>query len=142
MAPSKCELLRFICISAAVQKWFEACLYGLVEEHSEQVSIGLFGFGPGRQCLQITEFCRLVFQKGLEFSSPVFQWQADISFCFESIQYDILDNVYANRKTPMALRLAVLRETILQQVFTLLGQRHINLSRGHAQGRQTRRKGH
>ena len=75
----KCELCRFICISAAMQNCTKHVCTFWPKRIPTPLLIGLFGFKPEKQCLQITEFSRLVFQKGQEYSSAAFQWQTSPS---------------------------------------------------------------
>ena len=72
----------------------------------------LLGFQPGRQCMEISEFTRLLLVRAHEWGLAVHVGRGDAHKAFGSIEHVALDQALEKRGMPLALRCACLRELV------------------------------
>ena len=104
--------LRPISLVSTLQKWYLACVTSLARNLSTPPVANLLGFEPTHQCMEISEFIRLLLQRAHEWGIPIFVGKGDISTAFDAIEHPILDAALESRSVPLPLRVAYLRELV------------------------------
>lgn len=101
---------RPISLCSAVLKWYEACLWTLLEEACSPLPTCLVGFRSGRQCLDIVAGLQGLLAKASEWQFPLYVASMDIAAAFDNMRIDYLGASLSRRGAPAHLVAALLRE--------------------------------
>ena len=99
-------------LTNALSKWYLSYVTYLLRFNMSKPTASLLGFEPGRQCMEISEFTRLLLVRAQEWGLPVHVGKGDAHKAFDSIEHVTLDQALEMRGVPLALRCACLRELV------------------------------
>ena len=78
---------RPISLTNALSKWYLSCVTYLLRVNMSKPTASLLGFEPGRQCMEISEFTRLLLVRAQEWGLPVHIGKGDAHKAFDSTKH-------------------------------------------------------
>ena len=103
---------RPISLVSTLYRLYELCMWKVLDKELKPLPSQLFGFRPGRQCLDIVFFLVESLRKAEEWGEKLFVVSMDVASGFDSVRADILGDVVLERGAPAFSAAAVVRENL------------------------------
>ena len=103
---------RPISLVPTLYKLYEICMWKVLDKELKPLPSQLFGFRPGRQCLDIVSFLVEGLRKPEEWNEKLFVISMDVASAFDSVRADILGDVLLQRGASAFSAAAVVRENL------------------------------
>ena len=103
---------RPISLVPTLYKLYELCILKVLDKEFKPLPTQLFGFRPGRQCLDIVFFLVESLRKAEEWGEKLFVISMDMASAFDSVRADILGDVLLERGASAFSAAAVVRENL------------------------------
>ena len=128
---------RPISLVPTLYNLYEQCMWKVLDRELRPLPDQLFGFRPGRQCLDIVSFLVESLRKAEECGEKLFVISMDVASAFDSVRADILGDVLLARGASAFSAAAVVRENLELRCRPCLGHTQcapLNLDVGMRQG--------
>jgi hypothetical protein len=109
-AQANLDRWRGIALCSAVLKWYEMCLWVVLDRHLEPLPDWIVGFRPGRQVLDIAAGIATALGKAREWGLPLVVVSVDVAAAFDNVSPELLGEALERRRAPHCLAFAAMRE--------------------------------
>ena len=101
--------IRWVALSAVLQKWYLKCLVILLDEDVREASASTIGFAEGRSASEIHGAMNEMMSKAEDWNLSVAMTNGDVQFAFDSMKHSSIEEALAWSGARPGLIAAILR---------------------------------